>query len=93
MTVYNKRDPRTPSNAIYIGRGSKWGNPFTHLTGSTLAIYRVATRDEAVDQYEKWILTQPHLMASLHELRGRDVVCYCAPARCHGDVLTKLANA
>jgi hypothetical protein len=31
-------------------------------------------------------------MAALHELAGRDLVCWCAPLPCHGDVLLRLAN-
>lgn len=78
---------------VYIGRGSKWGNPFTHLDGKTTAEYKVASRDEAVDKYREWVLTQPELMASLHELRGKTLACFCKPARCHGDVLAELADA
>jgi hypothetical protein len=32
------------------------------------------------------------LMQALPELRGRDLVCWCAPCACHGDVLIELAN-
>jgi len=69
----------------------KWGNPFSHLEG-TIAEFKVATRDEAVDAYEKWIQTQPDLMNSLHELKNKTLACWCAPKRCHADVLLKLAN-
>jgi hypothetical protein len=31
-------------------------------------------------------------MDQVHELRGLDLVCWCAPKACHGDVLLKLAN-
>jgi hypothetical protein len=31
-------------------------------------------------------------MDALSELRGRDLVCWCAPLLCHGDVLLALAN-
>lgn len=88
--VHCKRDPHD----IYIGRPSKWGNPFTHLVGKgTLATFVVGTRDEAVDAYAEWIKTQPHLMAALPELRGKVLGCWCAPQRCHGDVLAAMANA
>jgi hypothetical protein len=30
---------------------------------------------------------QPSLMAALHELRGKRLVSWCAPARCHAEVL------
>jgi hypothetical protein len=29
----------------------------------------------------------------VHELRDRDLVCWCAPDPCHGDLLLRLANA
>jgi Domain of unknown function (DUF4326) len=32
-------------------------------------------------------------MASLPELRGKDLLCWCAPEVCHGDELLELANA
>ena len=39
--------------------------------------------------HRRWLCDQPHLMAALSELRGRDLVCWCAPKPCHGDVLIK----
>jgi hypothetical protein len=77
---------------VYIGRPSKWGNPFSHKDG-TLAEFRVATRDEAVDAYAEWIKGQPDLLAALPELKGKTLGCWCKPQRCHGDVLEALANA
>lgn len=76
---------------VYIGRPSKWGNPFSHLDG-TLAEYKVATRDEAVDRYAEWIKKQPELLAALDELKDKTLGCFCAPKRCHGDVLKQLAE-
>ena len=32
------------------------------------------------------------LLGQLHKLADKDVVCWCAPARCHGDVLIRMAN-
>ena len=31
-------------------------------------------------------------MAALPELRGKDLVCWCAPLACHGDLLLRLAG-
>lgn len=79
---------------VYIGRPSKWGNPFSHLSpNGTLAKYRVATREDAVAAYENWIQGQPQLLADLPELRGKVLGCWCAPLLCHGEVLVRLANA
>lgn len=77
---------------VYIGRPSIWGNPFSHKPG-TLAQFRVKDRAEAIAAYERWIQTQPDLLARLPELRGKVLGCWCAPMPCHGDVLVRMANA
>jgi hypothetical protein len=73
----------------YIGRGSKWGNPFSHMEG-TKAKFKVATREEAIQNYRQWILRQPELLLSLHELKDKTLACFCKPAACHGDVIVDL---
>ncbi len=91
-TVINKhhyKNKHLPFGHIFIGRGSKWGNPFSHMKG-TAAKYKVATRKEAVAKYEEWILTQPQLLKALEELEGHTLMCFCDPAPCHGHVLVKL---
>jgi len=90
--VHNKYHGTAPANAVYIGRPSKWGNPFTHKDG-TLAEFKVSSREEAVTKYEEWLLTQPELVAAVKaELCGKDLVCFCKPKACHGDVLLRVAN-
>lgn len=76
---------------VYIGRPSKWGNPFSHKEG-TLATYKVKDRQEAIDRYREWIQTQPQLLASLKELEGKVLGCWCKPQACHGDVLVELLD-
>lgn len=71
-----------PPSTVYIGRGSKWGNPFR--------IGWDGTREEVIARYAEWIKTKPDLLTALPELRGRDLACYCAPKACHGDVLLQL---
>jgi hypothetical protein len=36
-------------------------------------------------------MQQPALLQALHELKGKDLICWCAPERCHADVLLELA--
>ena len=84
MRVHNKYKNTAPPDAVYIGRPTKWGNPFV--------IGRDGTREDVIRKYEDWVVTQPELMQALHELRGKDLVCFCAPQGCHGDVLLRLAN-
>lgn len=78
---------------VYIGRGSKWGNPFTHVTNkTTLAKYIVPTRDEAIESYRNYIEygEGKHLLKDLHELDGKILGCFCKPKSCHGDILIEL---
>lgn len=78
---------------VYIGRGSKWGNPFTHHPkADTIAKFQVDTREESIEAYRKWIQTQPELLNDLHELKGKRLGCFCKPKACHGDVLAELAS-
>ena len=69
---------------VYIGRGSKWGNP-----------YRIGpdgSREEVIAKYREYLLRTPHLIAALDELRGKTLGCYCSPLPCHGDVLVGFVN-
>lgn len=84
--VHCKKEPYD----VYIGRPSKWGNPFTHLTTNTRAQIQVDSREEAVSRYEEYIRNKPELMADLHELKGKTLGCWCKPKSCHGDILVKL---
>jgi len=79
--VLNERTDTIPPDAIYCGRPSKWGNPFI--------IGKDGTRSEVCDKFEKQILTK----LDVSELRGKDLVCFCAPLRCHCDAILKKANA
>lgn len=83
MTVLNKQKFGIPAGAEYIGRGSVWGNPF--VIGQHGDRAQVCDRYEAllVERLKRGEVTLPQLR-SLH---GRDLVCFCAPARCHGDTL------
>lgn len=80
---------------VYIGRPSKWGNPYTHKQdGKTLAKYIVKNRKEAVEAYREWITKGEgkHLMKDLCELKGKVLGCWCKPQPCHGEVLSELVN-
>jgi hypothetical protein len=70
---------------VYIGRPSKWGNPFV--------VGKHGERGECIALYERWVLENGALMGALGELRGLVLGCWCAPRACHGDVLVRLATA
>ena len=75
---------KNPGDVVYIGRPSKWGNPFV--------IGKHGNRREVVEKYRQWIMQKPELLNALHELRGKRLACFCKPEACHGDVLAELAN-
>jgi hypothetical protein len=79
-TVHCKRE----RHHVYIGRPSKWGNPFV--------VGKHGSRSECVALYEEWLGHQAALMNALEELRGLVLGCWCAPRACHGEVLARLAN-
>ena len=70
---------------IYIGRGSKWGNPFK--------IGKDGDRKAVIAKYREWILTQEHLLKDLGELKNKKLGCFCWPKLCHGDILVELINS
>jgi hypothetical protein len=84
VSVLNKRFHGLPDGSCYIGRGSRWGNPFK--------IGPDGTRDEVIAKYVEWYKTSG-LDAYLGEIRARNLVCWCAPQRCHGNFLLARANA
>lgn len=80
MVVHCKREQYD----VYIGRPSKWGNPFE--------IGRDGSRKDVIEKYRAYLLNNPSLLSDLHELKGKVLGCWCAPASCHGDVLVEMAN-
>ena len=114
--VWNRRDPKCPKEAVYVGRPSIWGNPFKigFLTREeTVALYRTAIvsgwdrsliqrlSDDQLNvvygQHCAWLIKwwkrrKQIPVDALGELRGKDLVCWCAPLPCHADVLLELAE-
>lgn len=71
-----KRNP----NAVYIGRGSRWGSPFK------LQEY---DRETALGMYRLWLRYQLIINPNfLEPLRDKDLVCFCSlEEKCHGDII------
>lgn len=78
-----------PADAVYVGRPTKWGNPFRVSDG--------LSQTEVVERYRHWIAEdaawQNELRGALSELRGKDLICWCRLRQpCHADVLIEMAN-
>ena len=82
LRVWNKRDPNCPKDAVYVGRPTKWGNPYK--------IGRDGSRLVVIESYRRWLEAGRD---DPTELRGKDLVCWCAPQPCHADILLEVANA
>jgi len=85
VKVYNKYHKDYPEDAIYIGRGSDYGNPFI--------IGKDGTRKEVIEKYINIIESNENLKnLIIQRLKGKNLLCYCSPKSCHGDYLLKIAN-
>ena len=78
--VHCKKEPFD----VYIGRPSKWGNPFV--------IGHDGTREEVISKYEAHIMDRPDLIRALLELQGKVLGCWCKPKACHGDILVRMVK-
>ena len=66
---------------VYIGRPSKWGNPFK--------IGKDGTRKEVLEKYRQYLLNNKLLMEDILSLDGEILGCYCKPKACHGDIIVE----
>jgi len=98
IEVVNRKD--YGGVAYYVGRPGPLANPYTHVP-SRYAKWKVASRDEAVDKYREWLLemltmenetTEAYreLVQSYRDFGGLVLSCWCAPKRCHADVLKEM---
>lgn len=92
---------RMPENAVYVGRPTKWGNPFWVTSDHPIEI------KASVEWYSRWLAGEDGLgagtngagglaiaQAAVAELRGKDLCCWCPlDGPCHADVLLEVANS
>lgn len=85
--IQRKRTPgwRMPKGAVYVGRPTKWGNPYLATNG----------REAAIARFRREFEERPELQEiARRELAGLDLACWCALDQpCHADVLLEFANA
>lgn len=97
---------RMPEGAVYVGRPSRWGNPFevggylrmeAYLAGEVGAAERAGCRinwpADAVAAFSWWVRVKNLTPAIRQDLAGRDLACWCPLDQpCHADVLLEVAN-
>lgn len=86
--------PAQREAAVYVGRGSVWGNPYPMRPGAEDPEDTTAgSRRDVVMRYEMHLLSRPDLLRQAASLHGRVLRCFCAPRPCHADVLAHYADA
>lgn len=78
--VYNVHHQDAPADAVYVGRGSPYGNRFV--------IKAHGDRDQVCNMFDREQLPDMDVSA----LTGKNLLCYCWPHRCHGDSILLKAN-
>jgi len=73
-----------PPNTVYVGRPSKWGNPYP--------LYSEGDRQLVIDLYSGWLEAKLEKDSHfLDPLRGKDLACWCPLDKpCHADVILKI---
>lgn len=81
LVVHCKRE----AHEVYIGRPSRWGNPYV--------ITKERDRAWVLARYRRWL--EGEIKAGRldpRELKGKILGCWCAPKPCHGDILVELSE-
>jgi len=104
IKIVNKKTHKPTPDDIYIGRGSIMGNPYhSKESNHPQALYKVETDDEAIDGYRTYFedryKNDDLFRNTILELVNRELddkntnfVCYCAPNKCHGDVIKEFID-
>lgn len=97
--IANVKNHNAGPNDLYIGRGSIFGNDWTHLSRARAAHRALPSAQESVFHYADWLVNgvdeHARFLRSLilnGDLQGRTLVCFCKPAPCHGDILSTLID-
>lgn len=81
---------RMPEDAVYVGRPTKFGNPYR--------VGRNMPASDCVQFYREWLQGKRYNQNTpnaldVESLRGKDLACWCPLGQpCHADVLLELAN-
>lgn len=89
-----KLSPEQQKQAVYIGRGSIFGNPFVMDKNNS--------RDDVCDAYQRYFYKRLEndleFRESVEKLADKalsesvNLMCFCAPKRCHGDIIKEYIN-
>lgn len=84
-------------DCVYVGRPSKWGNPYVvgkvtyDYSKRAATLVKVTDRETACELFEK--IAHEFHPKSIKDLRGKNIACWCPLDQpCHADILLRLAN-
>jgi hypothetical protein len=98
---------KNPKNTVYVGRPTKWGNPFKvgMIVGfdwvtifDPIDVLHYFTRSRIIENNEEAVrlfakYAAPRLKGVEYHLNGKNLSCFCPIGQpCHADVLLKMAN-
>ena len=96
---------RMPENSVYVGRPTKFGNPFGWRAGLSEGYSEEQCKRIVVNFYKDWILGKEHFNPIVYgqppkidiikkELKDKNLSCWCKEGEpCHADILLKIANS
>jgi hypothetical protein len=85
--VLNKYKMKPGETGVYCGRGSPWGNPVPIEEAKDIS------RNDVCDWFNEYLDQRPFIVEQAKvALRGKNLICFCAPARCHCDEWLKIVN-
>lgn len=93
LRIQRKRSKgwKNTTNAIYVGRPTRWGNPFNWQDYPSI---EGSAKAHVVELFKQWMNNDPALkIMARAELRGKNLSCWCKEDEpCHADVLLDIAN-
>lgn len=104
INIVNKYKHVPTDSDIYIGRGSILGNPYTSINNrATKAKYVVESKEVSISFFETYlrekikskdsaICNELNKIWKMAKRGGINLVCYCHPNRCHGEVVKKIVE-
>lgn len=96
--IWSKRGNRSyPPGAVLCDRTTGFGNPFV--------VGKHGDHDQCCDKFDTWIDTGQNfrnesateekrqwILNNVKSLKGKDLLCWCKPKRCHTETLARKAN-
>lgn len=95
LTGITDQPAHWPTSYVYIGRAGRghdgyFGNPFPIGDGTPAA--RARSLNQYGEYFQKRVNEDPEFRQRVLELRGKTLVCFCAPKECHGDTIITWLN-